>query len=270
MKKMIPKIIHYCWFGDKKPGPIEQKCIASWSKILPDYKIMYWGNECLKDFDNKYFHQAVEAKKWAFVSDYVRLVALWKYGGMYFDTDEEIVKPLDEFLDHDFVIGSQRCGSSKEISPALIGTVPHHEIIKHLLDVYEKLEFIKPDGSYNQTPNPVIFAKVLKDFYGVKNTYIKKGRVKITENCWLYPYTYFCTDNKKAYAIHHYSGSWRPAWRLRDKFRFKLFGKNYLIRKYKYKIKHGIGEPMPQHDNEKILFSIPTGLHSWFRLIKVG
>ncbi len=267
---MIPKIIHYCWFGDKKPGPIEQKCIASWSKILPDYKIMYWGNECLKDFDNKYFHQAVEAKKWAFVSDYVRLVALWKYGGMYFDTDEEIVKPLDEFLDHDFVIGSQRCGSSKEISPALIGTVPHHEIIKHLLDVYEKLEFIKPDGSYNQTPNPVIFAKVLKDFYGVKNTYIKKGRVKITENCWLYPYTYFCTDNKKAYAIHHYSGSWRPAWRLRDKFRFKLFGKNYLIRKYKYKIKHGIGEPMPQHDNEKILFSIPTGLHSWFRLIKVG
>lgn len=266
---MIPKIIHYCWFGDKNPGPIEQKCIASWSKILPDYKIKCWGNECLKNFNNKYFCQAVESKKWAFASDYVRLVALWNYGGFYFDTDEEIIKPLDAFLDHDFVIGSQRCGSSKEINPAFIGAVPHHEIIKHFLDAYDELEFIRPDGSYNQTPNPTLFTNVLKKHYNIENTYIKKGRVKITENCWLYPYTYFCTDNKNAYAIHHYSGSWRPAWRLRDKFSFSFFGKRYLVRKYKYKIKHGIGEPMPQHDNEQILFSIPTGLHSWFKLIKV-
>ncbi len=267
---MIPKIIHYCWFGDKKPGPVEQKCIASWSKILPKYQIIHWGNECLKNFDNKYLCQAVEAQKWAFVSDYVRLFALWNYGGFYFDTDEEIIKPLDVFLDHDFVIGSQRCGSSKEINPALIGAVPHHEIIKHLLNVYNELEFIRSDGSYNQTPNPTLFTNVLKKNYNIENTYIKKGRVKITENCWLYPYTYFCTDNKNAYAIHHYSGSWRPAWRLRDKFSFSFLGQKYLIRKYKYKIKHGVGEPMPQHSNEKILFSIPTGLHSWFRLIKVG
>ena len=266
---MIPKIVHYCWFGDKPMGELEQKCVASWSKLLPDYEIKRWGNECLDQFDNKYLRQAVEAKKWAFVSDYVRLVALWNEGGIYFDTDEEVVKSLDEFLDHDFVIGSQRCGSAKGISPALIGTVPHHEIIGHILDIYNKLEFVKPDGSYDQTPNPVFFARVMKDFYGINDTYIKKGKVKIKDNCWLYPYTYFCTDNKNAYAIHHYSGSWRPAWRLRDKWKFRFLGKQYLIRKYKYKIKHGIGEPMPQSDNEKILFSVPTGLHSWFRLIEI-
>lgn len=266
---MIPKIIHYCWFGDKEPGKIEQKCIASWSKVLPDYVIKRWGNECLKDFDNKYFCQAVEAKKWAFVSDYVRLVALWNEGGLYFDADEEVVKPLDEFLDHDFFIGSQRCGSSKTISPALIGAVPHHEIIGNLLNLYDKLEFVNSDGSYNQTANPFFFASVFKDFYGIEDTYIKKGRVKILENCWIYPYTYFCTNNKKAYAIHHYSGSWRPAWRLRNKLAFSFLGKKYLVRKYKYKIKHGLGEPMPQHDNEQILFSIPVGYHSWYKLIRI-
>ena len=66
---MIPKIVHYCWFGDKPMGELEQKCVASWSKLLPDYEIKRWGNECLDQFDNKYFRQAVEAKKWAFVSD---------------------------------------------------------------------------------------------------------------------------------------------------------------------------------------------------------
>ena len=266
---MIPKIIHYCWFGDNIPGELEQKCITSWFKILPDYEFKCWDNECLKDFDNKYFRQAVEAKKWAFVSDYVRLVALWNEGGIYLDTDEEIIKPLDEFLNHDFVIGSQRCGSSKEISPALIGCVPHHEIIGHLLDLYDKLEFIRPDGSYNQTANPFFFANVLKDFYGIKNTYVKKGRVQICEKSWIYPYTYFCTNNKNAYAIHHYSGSWRPAWRLKNKFEFTFCGKTYLIRKYKYKIKKGVDEPMPRAENEKILFSIQTGLHSWFKLIRL-
>ena len=225
---MIPKIIHYCWFGDKAPGEVEQKCIGSWSKFLPEYQIKCYGNECLDDFNNKYFRQAVEAKKWAFVSDYVRLVALWNEGGIYLDTDEEIVKPLDEFLEHDFFIGSQRCGSSKEIGTALIGAAPHHEIIGHLLDVYDKLKFIKSDGSYDQTPNTIIFSNVLKDFYGVKNTYVKKNRVKITKNCWLYPYAYFSTDNKRAYAIHHFSGSWRPAWRLRDKFKFKLLQGNAI------------------------------------------
>ena len=178
-KQMIPKIIHYCWFGDKPLGELEQKCVASWSKVLPDYEIKRWGNECLDQFDNKYLRQAVAAKKWAFVSDYVRLFALWNEGGIYFDTDEEVVRPLDEFLDHDFVIGSQRCGSAKGISPALIGTVPHHEIIGHIMDVYNKMEFVKPDGTYDQTPNPVFFANVLRDFYGIKDTYIKKGKVKI-------------------------------------------------------------------------------------------
>ena len=97
---MIPKKIHYCWFGEKEPGELEQKCIESWKKILPDYELRFWGNDCLDRFDNKYLRQAVEAKKWAFVSDYVRLYALLEEGGLYFDTDEEVVRRLDEFMEH--------------------------------------------------------------------------------------------------------------------------------------------------------------------------
>ena len=93
---MIPKKIHYCWFGEKEPGELEQKCIESWKKILPDYELRFWGNDCLDRFDNKYLRQAVEAKKWAFVSDYVRLYALLEEGGLYFDTDEEVVRRLDD------------------------------------------------------------------------------------------------------------------------------------------------------------------------------
>ena len=265
---MIPKKIHYCWFGEKEPGELEQKCIESWKKILPDYELRFWGNDCLDRFDNKYLRQAVEAKKWAFVSDYVRLYALLEEGGLYFDTDEEVVRRLDEFMEHDFFIGSQRCGTAKEISPALIGAVPHSEIIKNMLEVYDYTEFVNPDGSYNMTPNPKYFRKVLLEKYGIKNTYVKKGRVQICENAFIYPYTNFCTSNKDAYAIHHYSGCWRPAWRVREKFSFRLGNNLFSFRKYKFKVKHGADEPMPLKDGEKIVFSFRTSKQSQFMLIK--
>lgn len=181
---MIPKKIHYCWFGEKEPGELEQKCIESWKKILPDYELRFWGNDCLDRFDNKYLRQAVEAKKWAFVSDYVRLYALLEEGGLYFDTDEEVVRRLDEFMEHDFFIGSQRCGTAKEISPALIGAVQHSEIIKNMLEVYDYTEFVNPDGSYNMTPNPKYFRKVLLEKYGIKKYLCQKRTGSDLRKCF--------------------------------------------------------------------------------------
>ena len=98
---MIPKKIHYVWFGDKDFGEIEKKCMETWRKGLPEYEIVRWGNDCIDKVDNRYFREAIAAKQYAFASDYVRLYALYHEGGIYMDTDEEVIKPLDEFLEHD-------------------------------------------------------------------------------------------------------------------------------------------------------------------------
>ena len=267
---MIPKIIHYCWFGPRPFGDLENRCLESWKKIFPDYEIKKWGNECLSQFDNRYLRQAVEAKKWAFVSDYVRLYALLTEGGIYFDTDEEVLKNLDEFMDHDFFIGSQKCGSAREISPALIGTIPNNPLVKDLLSVYDEVEFIKPDGSHNLTTNPKMFARVLKAKYGLtdKDLFVTKDRVKIMENSYIYPYYFFCTDNEKAYAIHHYSGSWTPIWRIKKKLSFSIGKTEYILKKYKHKPRPGEDEPMPIAEGEKIVYSFSTGSRSQFILFK--
>lgn len=266
---MIPKKIHYCWFGPNPKGEVENKCIESWKKILPDYEIREWNDSDLEKFDNRYLRQAVEAKKWAFVSDYVRLYALLTEGGVYFDTDEEIRKPLDDFMDFDFFIGSQKCGTCRSISPALIGAVPQHQIVKDLFAEYDDIDFIKPDGGFNLTTNPMYFAKVFKEKYGIADTFVTKDRVKITENAYIYPFTYFCTDNAGAYAVHHYTGSWKPDWNVRDKFAISLGGKKKLIvRKYK---KNRDGSEMPFSSDEKVLCSVKTSKRSrLFLLIKTS
>ncbi len=259
---MIPKVIHYCWFGDNPMGELENRCLASWKKFFPDYKIRKWGNEDLERLDNRYLKEAIAAKKWAFVSDYVRLYALYEEGGIYFDTDEEVRRPLDEFMDHDFFIGSQRCGSCRNISPALIGTLPQSEIVKNLLAVYDDEVFVKPDGTYNLTTNPVYFARVMKEKYGLDDVFVTEGRLKITDNAYIYPYFYFCTDNKDAYAVHHYSGSWKPDWKVEDKMKLP-FG--FVVRKYK---KNRDGEPMPLDDDERIIGQLSTSKRSKWTLIK--
>lgn len=99
---MIPKKIHYVWVGDKPKPELVLKCIASWKKHLPDYEIIEWGNDFLNTINNKYVQEATLAKKWAFVSDYIRLYALYHQGGIYLDTDVIVKANLDQFLTHDF------------------------------------------------------------------------------------------------------------------------------------------------------------------------
>lgn len=230
---MIPKKIHYVWFGDKDFGEIEKKCIESWKKVLPEYEIIAWDNRCIDKFDNKYFRQAIETKQYAFASDYVRLYALLTEGGIYMDTDEEVIKPLDKFLDHDFFMGCQRCGSAKGLNPALVGAVPNNKIVKDLLSVYDDLEFINPDGSLNTRPNPAYFADILVGKYKLSNPYIKSGFIEFAPNSFVYDYNHFGTDNPAAYAIHRYSASWRPDWKVLNKLSLTLGGKKYTLRKYK-------------------------------------
>lgn len=230
---MIPKKIHYVWFGDKDFGEIEKKCMATWPKILPDYEIVAWTNDCIKKFDNPYFQQAIANKQYAFASDYVRLWALYHEGGIYMDTDEEVIKPLDEFLHHDFFMGCQKCGTARGLNPALVGAVPHNQIVKDLLAVYDDTPFVNEDGSLNLRPNPSYFEEVLTEKYGLKETFIKSGHIEFAPKSFVYDYDHFGTDNKNAYAVHRYSASWRPDWKVLDKLTFRFKGTTYILRKYK-------------------------------------
>ena len=124
---MIPKIIHYVWFGDKPSGEVEKKCIASWKKYCPDYEIKLWNEE---SFDLKgagvYAQQAYDEEQWAFVSDVARLYVLKEYGGIYMDTDMEVIKSLDDFLELPAFMGFE---IESEISTGIIGAEPHNPLI---------------------------------------------------------------------------------------------------------------------------------------------
>ena len=257
---MIPKILHYVWFGDKEFGDLENMCLESWRKYLPDYKIMRWDNSCIDKMDNLYFKQAIENKKYAFASDYARLKALWEYGGIYVDTDEEVLKSLDEFLVHDYFMGCQSCGSAKGPNPALIGATPHNEVIKNLLSVYDDIKFVNDDGSFNMTTNPAYFEKILNEVYHIKTTYIEEGKIEFHPNSFMYDCYLFGKRNNTSFATHHYAGSWKPDWNMTDKAKFSLFGKNYILRKYK---RNNPDAELVANNGEKIVLKIKTSKRSF-------
>ena len=137
----IPKIIHYCWFGGGPISAESQKCMESWKKYCPDYKIMAWNEQNFDISTNRYVQQAYEAKKYAFVSDYVRLAVLYEYGGIYLDTDVELVRPLDELLELPGFMGFQ---TNNEVATGLgFGARKGNSVVQALLRDYDALDFFR-------------------------------------------------------------------------------------------------------------------------------
>ena len=205
-QQKIPKIIHYCWFGPKPLGPLEKKCIESWKKYLPDYQIMEWNNSHLHLIDIPYVKKAYENGRYAFVADVFRLYALKKYGGIYFDTDTEVFKNLDEFLYLDFFCEFENWNG--QVGPAMtpLGAVPNHPIINDLYRSYLKSEFLYND----YTSINMRFKRYLAYEYDLKN-YTGKKTVELTKGSKIFPYYYFINYKKgKSYAVHHYRASWQP------------------------------------------------------------
>ena len=209
---MIPKIIHYCWVGGNPLPKSAKKCIKSWKKYCPDYKIIEW-NESNYDFTkNQYMKEAFEAKKWGFVPDYARLDIIYEYGGVYLDVDVEIIKPLDSLLNYSGFAGFE---SNRFIALGLgFGAEPKNEIIKKLKDDYEQLHFLNDDGTYSYVASPHINTKTLEE-NGVKIN----GELQFIENFAFLPKEYLCPKNfvtgemtktKNTLSIHHYDGSWCP------------------------------------------------------------
>ena len=142
---MIPKIIHYIWFGHSAYPEKVQSCINSWRYLLPDYQFMLWDEKSFDVYSITFTKEAYERQKWAFVSDYVRLYALYTYGGWYLDTDVEVVKSFSDLLEHRVVLGTD----DKGCLDAVIGAEKGHPYIESVLRKYENMSFVLPDHSLN-------------------------------------------------------------------------------------------------------------------------
>ena len=209
---MIPKVIHYCWFsGEKKPRLI-RRCIRSWKKVLPDYEIKCWDANSF-DFDSiPYVKQAYERKKWAFVADYVRLYALYTEGGIYLDSDVEVFKRFDEFLQYSFFTGTDvnKKRDYFAIEPAIMGAEKGLSYLKKCLDYYSQLQFVKKNGSLNMKEMPYIVTPILKE-YGYESfdetQYLSHGMVVFSS-------AYFANCNALSYdniyARHWNTNMWVP------------------------------------------------------------
>lgn len=249
---MIPKILHYIWVGEKEKPQEVLQFIDGWKKYCPDYEIMEWNNNNFALTDNLYAKQAYHHKKWAFVSDYLRLYALYNYGGIYLDTDVEITDCLDEFLDNDFFTGYESYDNRFLPQTALTGAKKNNKIIKDLLSEYDNLQFETKDG-LDLTPNTKRIADYYKRTFFISEPFDGAKTLELKKGSMIYPYYYFCkkTEGKPNYAIHHFYGSWLDDFSRKNlikigpytisKFKkrknaqsdkFKLFGKEKLIWKY--------------------------------------
>lgn len=214
---MIPKIIHYCWFGNQPLDKKAKKCISSWKKYFPNYEIKEWNESNFNINAFPYARQAYDAKKWAFVSDVARLYALYTYGGIYFDTDVEVIKAFGEILDGKTVVGLE---DNNYIATCVLIAPQKSSIIRSLLDSYSGIDFINMDGTYDYTPNPKRLSAVL-DSIGID---YKNGTVTEDIRClsqdYFSPYDYklnpiHLTDN--TLSVHHFAATWLPEYRLKDR-----------------------------------------------------
>lgn len=206
----IPKIIHYCWFGGKPKPKLAEKCIKSWKKFCPDYEILEWNEE---NFDlstaPSYVHQAYEAGRWAFVTDYVRLKGMLEMGGIYMDTDVELVKPLDPFLSHRAFAGFERVGY---VQTGLLACEPEFPLFQEFLHHYDTASFYRPDGSQDTTTNVEVLTRLCRE-RGMED----KDTLQTVADFVIYPREVFCPVDfetevlhrtRKTVAIHWFSGSW--------------------------------------------------------------
>ena len=208
---MIPKKIHYCWFGGNPLPDRANKCIESWKIFCPDYEIVRWDeNNCDLNV-NTFVQQAAENKKWAFVSDYFRLKVVEEHGGIYLDIDVELLKPLDDLLKYDGYMGFELSDKNYIASGLGFGAKPNNEIIKKLKQNYEDIPFIMKDGSFDMKPCPMRDTEILVHL-GLK----QNNQTQMLGNFIFYSSDYFSplgftgeqffSDN--TYSIHHFNGSW--------------------------------------------------------------
>ncbi len=232
---MIPKVIHYIWLGGNKMPNIVKKCIKSWQKCCPDYQIKRWDETNLDLNKYQFAKDAYNAKKWAFASDVFRFDILYNEGGIYLDTDVEILKNgcLDKFLNHEFFTGFE---TKEMVAPGLIlGAEKNCDLTKDVLELYSNLKFDKT--KLNDITICKITTNYLTDKYNLKQNgetqYLKNGKVVICAPDYFCPKSFDNSlkmiETENTCTVHHYAGSWvnktplikRIYWKIKDFFKGK-------------------------------------------------
>ena len=209
---MIPKIIHYCWFGKGEKPDSAKKCIASWRKFCPDFEIREWNEDNCDHLAMPFMAEAYAAKKYAFVSDVMRLIVLEQYGGVYFDTDVEVVRDISPLLDDEGFIGFEN--DQFVNSGQVMAAVPHHPVVQAMIEEYKKLHFLNADGTTNAVGCPHLNTDVMERFGLVRN-----GQEQVVAGMHVYPADWFnpldsttgrLNKTENTYSVHWYSMSWLP------------------------------------------------------------
>ena len=236
---MIPRIIHYCWFGRGPMPDLALKCIESWHKYMPDYEYKLWNEDSFDVESIPYVKEAYESGKYAFVSDYVRLFALMTDGGVYLDTDVEVLKSFDCLMCLSGFIGYEGTKTSP-VGTGTIACMPGGEWVKEQLKAYEDIHFILPDGSFDLTPNPFRITAVMK-----KHGFVQDGNKQEYKDITVFPVDYFCPRQTtgevlmtaNTFCDHHFVGSWTNKdnnWKLRLA---TIIGQRNMTRLIKFKRK---------------------------------
>jgi len=239
---MIPKVIHYCWFGKGELPDLAKKCIASWKKFMPDWEIKEWNEENFDVNQIQYTKEAYENKKYAFVADFARFYVLEKYGGVYMDVDVELIRPLDDLLHNKTILGFERAG---KVNPGLICASEANTLfLNEMIDVYKTLKFLGNDGNLNIT-TIVEYTTNYLITKGLTNS----NRIQLIGETIIYPIDYFCPIDmitneliitKNTYSIHHFAASWLSPWqKVKKRIRKIVGGKIYnALHRFKSKLKN--------------------------------
>lgn len=242
---MIPKIIHYCWFGNGEIPAKDKKCIGSWRRLCPDYEIKIWNESNYDITKNKYMSEAYNEKKWGFVPDYARFDIIYEHGGFYLDTDVELIKSLDILCCHKAYLGFE-CGNWVNAGIGF-GAEKGNGLIKELRDMYKEKHFVNSDGSLNLKPSPH-YITIFLESKGL----IRKDVKQTIAGAEIYPIEYFAPKDyytgkirmtENTISIHKYNASWQSPHRRRMLKIRKLIGneryndlvelKNKIVRKDK-------------------------------------
>jgi hypothetical protein len=232
---MIPKFIHYIWIGGNPLPELATKCIASWEKKCPDYEVVLWNEENLNIEECLFTKQAYEMKKYGFVTDYFRLKVIFEQGGIYLDTDVEVLKSFDELLNFEAFFGFENVENVN--TGGGFGAEKGCKVLKALMTAYENIPFVKEDGTFDMTPCPQRDAATFKKFG------MKSGGGQTLDKVMYFPAEYFSPINAKTgkllitdktFSIHHYMGSWQDENQKKNKknryLLIKIFGEKIGIK----------------------------------------
>lgn len=208
----IPRIIHYCWFGGGDMPDRYKRWMESWERFCPNYEIKRWDESNYDVTQHPYMYDAYKARMWGFVPDWARLDITHRHGGIYLDTDVEVVRPLDDLLHMEAFCGM---GTSDMVNFGVFGAAKGNALVESLKADYDRISFINPDGTVDLTASPLYQTEAL-----VQRGLKRCNELQKVENMWVFPtdalspqnlYTGTVRRTKNTFVIHHYDASWVPA-----------------------------------------------------------